>query len=45
LYSSPNIITAVKSGRMKLVGHAAHVREMRNMYKILVGKPEGMKTL
>jgi hypothetical protein len=27
------------------MGHAAHMGEMRNAYKILVGKPEGKKQL
>jgi hypothetical protein len=26
---------------MRWAGHGAHMREMRNAYKILVGKPEG----
>jgi hypothetical protein len=30
---------------MKWVGHVAHRREMRNAYKILVGKPEGKRPL
>jgi hypothetical protein len=25
---------------MGVVGHVTHMREMRNVYKILVGKPE-----
>jgi hypothetical protein len=34
-----------KSGQMRLVGHVAHMGEMRNEYKILVGKPEGKRPL
>jgi hypothetical protein len=30
---------------MKLAGHVARIREIRNSYKILVGKPEGMRPL
>jgi hypothetical protein len=30
---------------MRLVVHAACVGEMRNAYKILVGKPEGRRSL
>jgi hypothetical protein len=41
LYSSPNIIRVIKSRRMRWVGHVARMREIRNSYKILVGKPEG----
>jgi hypothetical protein len=42
LYSSPNIIV-IKSRRMRWVGHVAGTGEMRNTYKILVGKPEGYR--
>jgi hypothetical protein len=31
----------IKSRRMRWMGHAACVGEMRNAYTILVGKPEG----
>jgi hypothetical protein len=41
LYTSPNIIRVIKSRRMRGEGHEARVGEMRNEYKILVGKPEG----
>jgi hypothetical protein len=41
LYSSPNIIRMIKSKRMRLAGHVAHIGEKRNAYRILVGKPEG----
>jgi hypothetical protein len=30
---------------MGVVGHAAHMGEMRNVYKILVGKPERKRPL
>jgi hypothetical protein len=45
LYSSPNVVMAIKSRRMRLVGHVSGFREMRNPYKILVRKPEGMRPL
>jgi hypothetical protein len=32
-------LSNVKSRRTRLVGHVARVREMKNSYKILVGKP------
>jgi hypothetical protein len=35
----------IASRRMRLTGHGAHTREMRNAYKISVGKPEGKKPL
>jgi hypothetical protein len=41
LYGSPNVIRVIKSGRMRWVGHVARLGEMRSVYKILVGKPEG----
>jgi len=40
LYASLNIIRAIKSRRMKWVGHIALMEEIRNAYKILVWKPE-----
>jgi hypothetical protein len=40
LYSSPNIIRMIKSRRMRWAGHVARMREKRNAYRILVGKPE-----
>jgi hypothetical protein len=45
LYSSPNIIRMIKSRRMRWAGHVAQMGEMRNAYRILVGKPEGMRPL
>jgi hypothetical protein len=40
LYSSPNIIRMIKSRRMRWGGHVEQMRETRNAYRILVGKPE-----
>jgi hypothetical protein len=45
LYSSPNIIRVIKSRRMRWAGNLARMREKRNPYKILVGKPEGKRLL
>jgi hypothetical protein len=42
LYSSPNIIGLIKSGRVRCV---AHMDEIRNVYKILVRKPERKRPL
>jgi hypothetical protein len=36
----PNIIRGIKSRRMRWAGYVALTGEMRNAYKILVGKPE-----
>jgi hypothetical protein len=43
--SSLNVVRIIKSRRIGWAGHAAHMREMRNAYKILVGKPEGRRQL
>jgi hypothetical protein len=45
LYSSPNIIRMMKSRRMRWAGHVARMGEKRNAYRLLVGKPEGRRTL
>jgi hypothetical protein len=45
LYASPNIIRVIKSRRIRWMGHVAHMGEMRNVYKILVRKPEGKRLL
>jgi hypothetical protein len=45
LYSSPNIIRMIKSRRLRWAGHVARMGETRNVYRILVGKPEGKRPL
>jgi len=45
LYSSPNIVQVIKSRRMRWVGHVAHMREGRGVYRVLVGKPKGRRPL
>jgi hypothetical protein len=45
LYASPVIIRVFKSRRMRWVGQVAHMGDMRNVYRILVGKPEGKRPL
>jgi hypothetical protein len=45
LYSSLNIIRMIKSRRLRWAGHVARMREKRNPYRILVGKPEGKRPL
>jgi hypothetical protein len=44
LYSSPTIFRVIKSGSMIWVGHAARMVEGRDVYRVLVGKTEGMRT-
>jgi hypothetical protein len=45
LYSSPDIIRQIKSRRMRWAGRVAHTGEGRNVYRVLVGKPEGKRPL
>ncbi|KAJ4432120.1 hypothetical protein ANN_20735 [Periplaneta americana] len=44
LYSSPDIIRNIKSGRLRWAGHVARMGESRNAYRVLVGRPEGKET-
>jgi len=39
-YASPNIISLIKSSRMRLAGHEARMGEMRKAYNILVEELE-----
>jgi hypothetical protein len=45
LYSSPSIIRIIKSRRVSWAGHVARMGEKRNVYRLLVGMPEGKKPL
>jgi len=45
LYSSPNIVQVIKSRRMRWAGHVARMCEEREVYRVLVGKPEGRRPL
>jgi hypothetical protein len=45
LYSSPNIIRAIKSRTLRWAGHVARMGERRGAYRALVGKPEGRRPL
>jgi hypothetical protein len=45
LYSSPDIIRQIKSRRMGWARHVARMGEGRNVYRVLVGKPEGKRPL
>jgi hypothetical protein len=40
LYASPDIITQIKSRRMRWAGHVARMEEERKMCEVLVGKPK-----
>jgi hypothetical protein len=41
LHFSPSIIRIIKSRRMRWAGHVARIGEKKNVYRLLVGKPEG----
>jgi hypothetical protein len=44
-YSLRRIIRIMKSRRMRWAGHVARMKEKRNVYRLLVGKPEGKRPL
>jgi hypothetical protein len=39
LYYSLNIVRAIKSRKMRWVGHVARMAEGRDVYRVLVGRP------
>jgi hypothetical protein len=43
--TSPNIVRVIKSRRMRWARHVAHMKEGRGVYRVLVGRPEGKRTL
>jgi hypothetical protein len=43
LYASPKFSSVIRSRKMGLAGNVANTGEVRNVYKILVGKPEENK--
>jgi len=45
LYSSPNIIRVMRLRRMRWSEHVDNMGEVRNVYKILIGKIEGKRPL
>jgi hypothetical protein len=45
LYSLPNIVLVVKSRIMRWAGHVECMGENRGVHRVLVGKPEGKKTI
>jgi hypothetical protein len=45
LFSSPNIIRVIKSRRLRWAGHVARMGERRDACRVLVGKPEGRRSL
>ena len=45
LHPSPNIVRVIKSRKMRCAGHVARMGERRGVYRVLVGKPEGKRSL
>ena len=45
LYCSLNIIRVIKTRRKRWAGNEACMGERRDVYRVLVGKPEGKRTL
>jgi hypothetical protein len=45
LYCSPTAVRVIKSRRMRWTGHVARMWEVRGIYRVLVGKPEGKRPL
>jgi hypothetical protein len=45
LYSSPSIIRIIKPRRMRGAGQVVRMGKKRNAYRLLVGKPEGRRSL
>jgi hypothetical protein len=45
LFSSPSISKIIKSRKIRSAGHIARIGEKRNVYRLLVGKPEGKRPL
>jgi len=45
LFSTPNILRVIKSRIMRWAGHVACMGEERGVYRVLLGKPEGRRSL
>jgi hypothetical protein len=45
LFSSPNIVRAIKSWSMRWVGHVACIGKGRDVYRVFVGRSKGKRTL
>jgi len=45
LYSSPNIVRMNKSRRMRWAGHVARMGERSDVHWVMVGKPEGKRSV
>jgi hypothetical protein len=45
LYSSPNILRVIKSKRLRWAGHVARMGDWKGVYRILIGRPQGIRPL
>ena len=45
LYRSPDIVSVIKSRRLRWAGHVARVEAVGSAFKILTGKPTGKRPL
>jgi hypothetical protein len=45
LYCSPNIVRVIKLRRMRWAGHVVRMGEIRDVYMVMVAKPEGKNHL
>ena len=45
MFGSPNVTRVIKSRRLRWVGLEAKMKEGRNAFKILIGKPIGKRSL
>jgi len=45
LYCSPSSVRVMKSRRMRWAGHVARMGVRRDVYRVLVGEPEGKRSL
>jgi hypothetical protein len=45
LYSSPNIVSVIKSSWIRWAGHAARKGEGRGAFRVLIGRPVGKRPL
>jgi hypothetical protein len=44
-FSSPNFVRVIKARRMRWTGHVERMEQMKGVYRVLVGKPEGKRPL
>jgi hypothetical protein len=43
MYSKPNIVTAVKVGRLEWAGHLERMSDDKTVKKVFLGKPDGRR--